>query len=106
LPYKGDTVIGNDVWIGYNAVIMPGVNIGDGAVIASMAVVTKDVAPYSIVGGNPGKEIKKRFCYEDIGRLLRIAWWNWPVEQITANLEAIVSSDIAALEKIDHSRRF
>jgi len=100
LPYKGDTVIGNDVWIGYNALIMPGVHIGDGAVIASMTVVTKDVPAYTVVGGNPGREIKKRFSDPDIDRLLRIAWWNWPAEKITSNLETIVSSDIVSLEKI------
>lgn len=100
LPYKGDTVIGNDVWIGYGALIMPGVRIGDGAVIASRAVVTRDVPPYAVAGGNPARVIKKRFCDADIERLLCVAWWNWPVDKITSNLEAITSADIGALEKI------
>lgn len=103
LPIKGDTVINNDVWIGYNALIMPGVKIGDGAIIASRAVVTKDVAPYTIVGGNPAKEIKKRFTQEQIDVLLNIAWWNWPIEKITKYIELIVCADISALEKANES---
>ncbi len=99
LPIKGDTIIGNDVWIGYNALIMPGVKIGDGAIIASRAIVTKDVPAYTIVGGNPAKEIKKRFTQHEIDKLLSIAWWNWPIDKITKNLEIIVSADISALEK-------
>ena len=97
-PYKGDTVIGNDVWIGYKAVIMPGVKIGDGAIIASKSVVIKDVYPYTIVGGNPAKEIKKRFEDNVIDSLLEIAWWNWDIEKITCNLEKIVGCDIEALK--------
>lgn len=100
LPYKGDTVIGNDVWIGYESLIMPGVHIGDGAVIASRSVVTKDIPAYTIAGGNPCKEIRKRFSDGDISRLLSIAWWNWPVEKITAHLPLIVSTDIDSLEKV------
>jgi len=99
LPYKGDTVIGNDVWIGYDSLIMPGVHIGDGSVIASRSVVTKDIPPYTVVGGNPCKEIKKRFAEADIKRLLQIAWWDWPADKIMANLELIVSDNIAGLEK-------
>lgn len=98
LANKGDTVIGNDVWIGYEAVIMPGVEIGDGAIIASKSVVTKDVLPYSVVGGNPAKEIKKRFADDVIEKLLEIAWWNWDIEKITRNLEQIVGGDIEALK--------
>jgi len=100
LPYKGDTVIGNDVWIGFEALIMQGVHIGDGAVIGSRSVVTKDVPAYTIVGGNPAREIRKRFKDADIQRLQRIKWWDWPAEKITANLELIVSSDICALERV------
>ena len=96
-PYKGDTLIGNDVWIGYEATIMPGIKVGDGAIIASKAVVTKDVPPYSVVGGNPAKIIKQRFDQNSINKLLEIAWWNWPIEKITENLEAIVGSDMALL---------
>ncbi|MDR0194350.1 MAG: Vat family streptogramin A O-acetyltransferase [Myroides sp.] len=87
LPYKGDTVVGNDVWIGTNVTIMPGVHIGDGAIIASNATVTRDVVPYSIVGGNPAKEIKKRFSEAKIKKLLEMQWWNWDIEKITNNLQ-------------------
>lgn len=86
LPYKGDTVIGNDVWIGTNVTIMPGVHIGDGAIIAANATVVKDVAPYSVVGGNPAKELKKRFSEEKIQELLEMQWWNWDIEKITNKL--------------------
>ena len=96
-PYKGDTVIGNDVWIGYEAVIMPGVTIGDGAIVAAKSVVVKDVQPYTIVGGNPAKLIRQRFEPEVIEVLLMVAWWNWDIEKITRNLEAIVSADLDAL---------
>ncbi|MFB2892973.1 Vat family streptogramin A O-acetyltransferase [Aerosakkonemataceae cyanobacterium BLCC-F50] len=98
LPFKGDTVIGNDVWIGYEAVIMPGVKIGDGAIIAAKSVVTKDVKPYTIVGGNPAQLIRQRFSDEIINLLLEIAWWNWDIEKITRNLEKIVGADIEALK--------
>jgi len=97
LPYKGDTVIGNDVWIGYEALIMPGVTIGNGAIVSSRAVVTSDVAPYTVVGGNPAKLIKQRFSDEGIKMLEAIAWWDWPVEKISRYLPMIVSGDIAAL---------
>lgn len=79
---KGDIIIGNDVWIGYEAVIMARLYIGDGAIIAARAVVTKDVPPYTIVGGTPAKEIRKRFDAEVIEHLLRLKWWDWPVERI------------------------
>jgi virginiamycin A acetyltransferase len=97
LPYKGDTVIGNDVWIGYEAVIMPGVSIGDGAIVAAKSVVTSDVSPYTIVGGNPAKRIRQRFDDHVIQSLLELAWWNWEVEKITRNLDKIVAADIEAL---------
>ncbi len=99
LPYKGDTVIGNDVWIGYRATIMPGVTIGDGAIIASQSVVVSDVPAYSVVGGNPAQVIKRRFADSTIETLQEIAWWDWSAEKITANLEAIVGCDLAALEQ-------
>lgn len=98
LPYKGDTVIGHDVWIGYQALIMPGVHIGNGAIISSRSVVTSDVAPYTIVGGNPAKPIKQRFSPEAIDALNGIAWWDWPVEAITEHLALIVAGDVAALQ--------
>lgn len=97
LPYKGDTKIGDDVWIGYDATIMPGVKVGSGAVIASKSVVTSDVPAYSVVGGNPAKVIKYRFDESTIMELLAISWWDWSAEKITANLEAIVGSDLIAL---------
>lgn len=86
---KGDIVIGNDVWIGYEAVIMAGVTVGDGAVIGSRAVVTKDIPPYTVVGGIPAKVIKERFSKEIIDALLQIKWWDWTVEKIAQNIEAI-----------------
>jgi len=100
LPYKGDTVIGNDVWIGYGALIMPGVRIGNGAIIASRSVVVSDVPAYTIVGGNPAKAIKQRFEPDAISALESIAWWNWPIEKITQHLEVIVSGDVEALRHI------
>ena len=94
---KGDTVIGNDVWIGYEAVIMSGVTIGDGAVIAARAVVTRDVPPYTIVGGVPAKTIRPRFDDRTAARLLELQWWNWPVEKIRANLPRIMRGEIDKL---------
>ncbi len=98
---KGDIVIGNDVWIGYEAVIMAGVHIGDGAIIAARAVVTKDVAPYTIVGGTPAKEIRKRFDKETIDFLLNLKWWNWNFETIRQNINAISNADIEALKTVE-----
>lgn len=95
---RGDTEVGNDVWIGFDAVIMPGVRIGDGAIVGGKAVVTRPVPPYAIVAGNPAKVVKMRFGPETIRRLQDIAWWNWPVEKITRNLEAIRGRDLARLE--------
>jgi virginiamycin A acetyltransferase len=101
LPYKGDTVIGNDVWLGYDALIMAGVRIGDGAIIGARSVVVKDVAPYEIVGGNPARPVRKRFDDATIEKLLTIRWWEWNAEKITRNLPAIVAGDITALEKAE-----
>ncbi len=97
LPFKGDTLVGNDVWIGYESIIMPGVTIGDGAIIAAKSVVVNNVPPYSIVGGNPAKIIKQRFTTETIKTLQEIAWWNWDINKISANLEYITSADIDTL---------
>lgn len=94
---KGDIIIGNDVWIGYEAVILAGVTIGDGAVIGSRALVTKDVAPYTIVGGIPAKPIRKRFAEGTIKALLELKWWDWPKERIAQNITAIQSG---AIEKL------
>lgn len=96
-PTKGNTTVGNDVWIGYNSVILPGVTIGDGAVIASCSVVTKDVEPYAIVGGNPAREIRKRFSDEHILDLLALKWWDWDLEKITRNLSLLTGNDVKAL---------
>ncbi|QXG55912.1 Vat family streptogramin A O-acetyltransferase [Pantoea jilinensis] len=97
LPDKGDTVIGNDVWIGYQALIMPGIKIGNGAIISSRSVVTSDVPAYSIMGGNPARVIRQRFNDETISILEKLAWWDWPVEKITQNLPAILSANVEAL---------
>ena len=96
---KGDIVVGNDVWIGYEAVIMAGVAIGDGAVIAARAVVAKDVPPYTIVGGMPAKPIRKRFSDQEIAQLLELQWWNWPPKKIAANLNAIQSGNLEGLRR-------
>jgi virginiamycin A acetyltransferase len=99
LACRGDTVVGNDVWIGYDALIMPGVKIGDGAVVAAKSVVVSDVPPYTIVGGNPARVIKERFADDIVQALLVIAWWNWPIEKITRYLPEIVSADLPALRQ-------
>ena len=96
---KGDIIIGNDVWIGYEAVILSGVTIGDGAVIGCRAVVTKDVPPYTIVGGVPAKPIRKRFDEETIKELQKIKWWDWPEEKITEKIQAIQAGDLEGLRE-------
>ena len=97
LPYKGDTVVGNDVWIGYESLIMPGARIGDGAIVAARSVVTRHVPAYPIVGGNPARVIRLRFPADVVTSLLEIAWWNWSIDRITQNVGAIVAADIEAL---------
>lgn len=97
---KGDIVIGNDVWVGYEAVIMAGVKIGDGAIIGTRAVVTKDVPPYAIVGGVPAKIIRKRFDEATIEVLQKIKWWDWDVAQIRENSEAIRKADLESLQNL------
>lgn len=97
MPYKGDMVIGNDVWIGCEATLMPGVKVGNGAIVGAHAVVTHDVAPYTIVAGNPARVIRQRFSDEVIAALEAIAWWDWPIEKISRNLEIIQAADLAAL---------
>jgi Acetyltransferase (isoleucine patch superfamily) len=94
---KGDTVIGNDVWIGYEAVILSGVHIGDGAIIGTRAVVTKDVPPYTVVGGIPAKEIRKRYDEETIKKLQKLQWWNWPFDMIRQLLPYIMNGEIDKL---------
>ena len=98
---KGDIVIGNDVWIGYEAVILSGVTIGDGAIIGTRAVVTKDVPSYTIVGGVPAKPIRKRFDEETIQKLEEIRWWDWEEERIKKNIQAIQFGDINMLEHMN-----
>ena len=94
---KGDIVIGNDVWIGYEAVIMAGVHIGDGAIIAARAVVTRDVPPYTIVGGVPAKEIRKRFDEDVVERLLILKWWDWPIDKIRQYLPSLMKGNLNEL---------
>lgn len=94
---KGDIVIGNDVWIGYEAVILSGVHIGDGAIIGTRAVVTKDIPPYTVVGGIPAKEIKKRFDIETINKLEQIQWWDWPFDKIKQFLPYIMNGEVDKL---------
>ncbi|TBV25992.1 chloramphenicol acetyltransferase [Meridianimaribacter sp. CL38] len=96
-PTKGNTIIGNDVWIGHDATIMPGVTIRDGAIIATKAIVTKDVEPYTIVGGNPAKPIKERFSEDTISKLLELKWWDWEIEKITKHLDKLTSHPEALL---------
>lgn len=97
--YRGDTVVGNDVWIGMAAMVMPGVTIGDGAIVASRSVVVSDVPPYAVVGGNPAREIRRRFDEATIATLCEIAWWDWPADKISRNLAAIRGADIDLLRK-------
>ncbi|WP_328332446.1 CatB-related O-acetyltransferase [Kribbella sp. NBC_00382] len=98
LPGRGDTVVGNDVWFGYGATVMPGVRIGDGAIVAAKAVVVEDVPAYGIVGGNPAKLIRKRFGDDEIARLLSVAWWDWAPEKVGRNIPAIMAGSIEELE--------
>lgn len=98
-PVKGDTVIGNDVWIGYGALIMPGVSIGHGAIIAASSVITKDVPPYAIVGGNPGTVLRYRFDQPTIDRLMKMGWWDWDVAKVSQNVKALCNGDLDALER-------
>jgi acetyltransferase-like isoleucine patch superfamily enzyme len=95
-PYaNGDVTIGNDVWIGFDAVILSGITIGDGAVIGARSVVSKNVPPYAVVGGSPAKHIKYRFSKDIIAALLAIGWWNWPIEKIRENARFLCSSNIS-----------
>ncbi len=100
LPVRGDIVVGNDVWFGYDSLVMPGVKIGHGAIIGTRAVVVKDVPPYAVVAGNPGKMVKMRFDEKTIQRLLHISWWDWEIEKINRHLSLICHLDVDALEKV------
>jgi virginiamycin A acetyltransferase len=105
IPSRGDTIVGNDVWIGYEAVIMPGVRIGDGAIVAAEAVVTRDVPPYGVVAGNPARLVRTRFDDTDVDRLLRAAWWAWPVELVTEHARIIMAGRPAEIEAIARKHR-
>ena len=98
LPVKGDILVGHDVWFGYDALIKGGVTIGDGAIIGTRAVVVKDVPPYSIVAGNPARVVKMRFDDKTIERLLRLSWWDWPIDKINRHLTLLCHLDIDRLE--------
>lgn len=100
LPFKGDTVVGNDVWLGQNVTVLPGVHIGDGAIIAANAVVAKDVPPYCVAGGNPCRVLRRRFDDELTAYLLDLKWWDWPAEKIFENLEILCSGDLAKIRQI------
>lgn len=97
-PHRGDTVVGNDVWLGYDSAVMPGVSIGDGAIVGTCSVVVEDVPPYAVVAGNPARIVKMRFDDRTIARLLEIRWWDWDIEKITRNIPAICGAEIEALE--------
>ncbi len=101
LPLKGDTVVGNDVWIGQSVTVMPGVHIGDGAIVAANSVVTKDIPAYCIAGGNPCKIIRKRFDDAFIQYLLALKWWDWPAQKIFDNLEVLCGSDLTKIKEIN-----
>jgi virginiamycin A acetyltransferase len=96
-PNKGDIVIGNDVWIGYQATILSGVTIGHGAIIGSKSIVASDVPPYSIVAGNPARIIRKRFDEETIEKLLALAWWDWDLDKITTHVAHLTGNDVSKL---------
>jgi virginiamycin A acetyltransferase len=98
-PSRGDTVVGNDVWLGYRALVLPGVTIGHGAIVAAAGVVASDVPPYAIVGGNPARVIRRRYEDDDVERLLRAAWWDWPVELVTQHARTIMAGTPAELER-------
>jgi virginiamycin A acetyltransferase len=102
--FPGDTVVGNDVWLGYDVTVLPGVRIGDGAIVAAKSVVASDVPAYAVVGGNPARLIRHRFAADEIARLVRLAWWDWPIEVITKNVATIMSGSVAHLEAVarDH----
>ncbi len=103
LPFKGDTVVGNDVWIGQDATILPGVHIGDGAIIAARAVVAKDVPAYAIAGGNPARILRMRFDEKTVALLLKLKWWDFSPDKLAASLPALCSSDFGELVKLAQS---
>lgn len=100
MPIKGDILVGHDVWFGYKSLIQSGVSIGSGSIVAAGANVVKDVPPYSVVAGNPGKVVKRRFDEKTIEALLEISWWDWDINKITKNLSAIVNADLNKLKNL------
>ncbi|MGW7274621.1 CatB-related O-acetyltransferase [Streptomyces sp. NPDC054864] len=100
LPGRGDTVVGHDVWFGYGVMVMPGVRIGHGAVIASGSVVVDDVPDYGVVGGNPAKLIRTRYSEDEVARLLAVGWWDWPAEHLTEHVRVVMSGSIEDLERV------
>ena len=100
---RGDTVVGNDVWFGYEALVMGGVTVGDGAIVAAGSVVATDVPPYAIVAGNPARVVKQRYDDADVERLLRAAWWEWPVEAVTEHARTLMAGTPAEIERIARS---
>jgi virginiamycin A acetyltransferase len=105
IPPLPDTVIGNDVWLGRGATVLPGVSIGDGAVIAAHSVVTKDVAPYAVVAGNPARQVRTRFAEEDVALLLSVRWWDWPIDLVTQHAATIMAGTPADLADVHAHRR-
>jgi virginiamycin A acetyltransferase len=105
LPPKGDTVVGNDVWIGYEAVIMPGVTIGDGAVVGARSVVTRDIPAYHIVAGNPARVVRPRLGQAEIERLRGLAWWDWSPAIVFEAMPVLIGGDVEALERFAHAHR-
>jgi virginiamycin A acetyltransferase len=103
-PSRGDTVVGHDVWLGYQALVLPGVTIGSGAVVAAASVVSADVPPYAIVAGNPARVVRQRYDDADVLRLLTAAWWDWPVELVTEHARTIMAGRPADLERIAAER--
>jgi virginiamycin A acetyltransferase len=97
LTGRGDTVVANDVWFGHRTMVMPGVRIGNGAIIASGSVVVDDIPDYAIAGGNPARVIRQRYSDADVSRLLALAWWDWPTEHITEHIRTIMSGSIDEL---------
>ncbi|MEU4586979.1 CatB-related O-acetyltransferase [Kitasatospora aureofaciens] len=98
LPGRGDTVVGHDVWLGYRTTVMPGVRIGNGAIVAAGPVVTSDIPDYAIAGGNPAKVVRMRYEEDEVARLLAVAWWDWPVEHLTRHLRTVMSGSVEELE--------
>ncbi len=101
LPFKGNTVVGNDVWFGQNVTVLPGIHVGDGAIVAANSTVAKDVPPYTVVGGNPAKLIRKRFDDRMIEYLLNLKWWDWSAKKIFDNLEALCSGDLSKIRSAE-----